>query len=126
MKLSSKTLGMTAVAVLGCSTLVYGVAATVGLIASHHWDVAIRALTVMAWCVIGWLMAGLLFVIAWLVKWREDHPRPSIRVQLLDKPPGWNRDVLHWFFAGPEGRVKGPEFREGWRKAADRGALCVI
>lgn len=126
MKVSSKTLRMTAACVLAVSLLAYLAAATAGLVVRHNLHAASLALTVMAWCVITWLASGMLFAVAWLVQWREDHPRPCIRVRRQDKPPGWNRDVLHWFHAGPERRVKTEEYRAAFHERAARGALCVI
>lgn len=123
MKLSAKTLRMTAATVLIVSFLVYAGAATVGLIVRHSFDAAGLALSVMAWCVVAWMFGGALLALAWVLQWREDQPR--CRFKRAPKPPGWNRSVLYWFHNGPERRVKGPEFSEGFRERAALGNFCL-
>lgn len=48
---------------------------------------------------------------------RPDHHLKE-RYGLEEKPPQWNRDVLGWFFRGPERRRTSEEFKSAFAERA--------
>ena len=54
------------------------------------------------------------FLRAWHCVVEEKKPKPTIPLQPMDKPPGFNKEVLKWFHHGPEGRVVDDEFKAGF------------
>jgi hypothetical protein len=58
---------------------------------------------------------GSSFVRCWRVN--RDHYLAE-RYGMEEKPEGWNRDVLGWFFRGPERREKTPEFSSAFAERA--------
>lgn len=46
------------------------------------------------------------------------RPKPMIRIQPMDKAPGWNEAVLRWFLKGPEKRVMTDDFKQGFAARA--------
>jgi hypothetical protein len=120
---SANTLWKIAGAVFLVSFGWFFMSACVGVARSTAGMVSRDAANTVAWGVLGMLAAAAIASLAWLRQYREQHPRPLIRLKPMEKPPGWNRAVLHWFLNGPELRRPTDEYRAAFRERARSGTF---
>ena len=119
---SSNTLWKIAGAVFVLSFVLFFVSACFGVAYSVAGIVDEGAADSVAAGVLGMLAAAIIAALAWLRQYREQHPRPLIRLRPMEKPPGWNEAVLRWFHRGPELRDS-EDFRSAFRERARSGTF---
>ena len=125
MRLSSKSLWNSAGWVFALGFGTYIGTAIASLLFLRETILVEAAVTVMTCALILTALSAPIFAAAWLVERRERNPKPFMRVQPMEKPPGWNKDVLWWFFHGPEGRVKNDDFRDAFRERSRQPPITL-
>jgi len=83
--------------------------------------------TAFAVCVACIFLSVMMMGVAWaLGHWADEAdrararrtPSQTIPFAPIEKPEGFNRDVLHWFHKGPELRIRDEEFSKGFAARA--------